>query len=179
MSDRAKRPLRLKNIRRAATRLKKQVGCIHSEALDLAAKEAGYQNYENARLMLSCMASLLNGFKSVNQHHPSLRDLRRGAELYQDGQRAPFFNGGNDLVIGGWLVDKAVAATDVRAGLGRPVYDALIGAANEFTPDPEFAGTLVVQVMDALSKLCSPREGASLREFAEEQSLAFVVDMGY
>lgn len=178
MSDRTKSPLRLKNIGRAATRLKKQLGCRHFEARDLAAKQAGFDGYEDARLTLSCVASLLNDRKDVNRH-PSLMDLRRGAALYQDGGPAPPFSGGNDVVIGGWLVDKAVAEADVSAGLGRAVYDALIEVATEYTRDPVFAGTLVVRTMDVLSKLCTPRQAASLREYAEEQSLAFAEDFDH
>lgn len=172
------RPPSLKTIKRRATTIRKQRGCRHSEALDLAAQEFGYPNFAVAKRELSCKSELSSKLEALD-HDPMLKALSRGWTLYKAGKPAPLFTGGNDVTVGGWLLGKAGVATEVGAGRGRRVYDALIELANDYTDDRGFAETLVMQTMDVLGKLCSPRAATRLREYAEDQYFAFGETVGY
>lgn len=148
--------------------LEKHEGCSYYEALRAAAQKAGFPSYEAAQCAISAGGAA-----------KSLEEMSCGMALFKQGQPAPFFSGGNDLVIAGWFAAKARVKADVKAGRARRVYDSLMQVACTYTRDEGFAETLVMRAMHVLSEKCSPSSGQRLRDYSDDKYFACGDTFGY
>lgn len=190
------KPKSLESLKRLAAKIKKERGIPHADALDIAAVQAGFRNYAHANRSLAGAAAppgyskhdrvaaagqeLAFSEEARAAHHAQLMvELARGRVLFRDGEPAPFFHGGNDVVIAGWFVEKAGAEADARAGRPDLVYEGLSLVADEYTGDRAFAETLIMRAMHVLAGLCTPSVAEKLREYSDEKYFAYGDEFGY
>lgn len=194
-------PTTLESIKRLAKSLKRDDLITHCEALDLAARKAGFSNFTHAKRSLAAspqrQSAALNSApawltqaagnglhlssSNLTTGSPPLAmgDFLRGRSICRDGKPVPGFSGSEDEVIAGWFVERAGVEADARLGFAERVYDSLIEVANQYTSDRGFAETLTSVAMNCLSKTCDPVASSVLRDYSDERYFAFGDTIGY